>query len=79
MLIRYFAAARAATGVSHETVTAPVGGTVAELLSVLTDRHPALAAVLPRCSYLLDELAVRSPNTPAIGATLDVLPPFSGG
>jgi molybdopterin converting factor small subunit len=36
--------------------------------------------VLPRCSYLLDEVAVHGPATPVRdGQVLDVLPPFAGG
>jgi hypothetical protein len=36
--------------------------------------------VLERCSYLLDEVAVRDRTaTLATATTLDVLPPFAGG
>ncbi|KXO89261.1 MoaD/ThiS family protein [Tsukamurella pseudospumae] len=79
MLIRYFAAARAAAGVSEETVPMPDGASVAEVADVLVERHPELGRVLTRCSYLLDEVAVRDLDAPATGAMLDVLPPFAGG
>ena len=79
MLIRYFAAARAAAGVSEETVPMPDGASVAEVADVLVARHPELGRVLTRCSYLLDEVAVRDLDAPATGAMLDVLPPFAGG
>ncbi|BDD81072.1 putative molybdenum cofactor biosynthesis protein D2 / thiamineS [Tsukamurella pulmonis] len=79
MLIRYFAAARAAAGVSEERVPVPDGASVAEVAELLAERRPALGAVLPRCSYLLDEVAVRDVAAPASGAMLDVLPPFAGG
>ena len=79
MLIRYFAAARAAAGVSEETVPMPDGASVAEVADVLVARHPELGRVLTRCSYLLDEVAVRDLEAPATGAMLDVLPPFAGG
>ena len=36
--------------------------------------------MLARCSYLLDEVAVRDHSAPVADATsLDVLPPFAGG
>ncbi|MGV7904314.1 MoaD/ThiS family protein, partial [Mycobacterium kansasii] len=40
---------------------------------------PELGRVLTRCSFLLDEVAVRDVAAPASGAMLDVLPPFAGG
>ena len=78
--VQYFAAARAAAGTEAETLTVPPGATVAALIDTLAGRDPKLAAVLQRCSYLLDGVAVRDRSTalPA-GATLDVLPPFAGG
>ncbi len=79
MLIRYFAAARAATGVAEETVPVPDGATIAEVAGMLSARHPGLDRVLTRCSFLLDEVAVRDTAAPAAGAMLDVLPPFAGG
>ncbi|HLU55522.1 MAG TPA: MoaD/ThiS family protein [Pseudonocardia sp.] len=79
--IRYFAAARAAAGVETEPLELPEGATVADAIAAIRERHGAeLSRVLDRCSYLLDEVAVRdhSATVPA-GATLDVLPPFAGG
>lgn len=79
--VRYFAAARAAAGTESETLDVPGGASVDDLLAVARERHdPAFARVLERCSYLLDEVAVRDRSTPVpAGATLDVLPPFAGG
>jgi sulfur-carrier protein len=79
--VRYFAAARAASGVDSEPIELPAGGTVDDLLTVVRARHGAeLARVLERCSFLLDEVAVRDRSTPlADAAALDVLPPFAGG
>lgn len=81
VVVRYFAAARAAAGVETEKVDVPDGTTVAALLTALGAEHgPDLARVLERCSYLLDEVAVRDRSTVlADGATVDVLPPFAGG
>ncbi|MEO8815834.1 MAG: MoaD/ThiS family protein [Mycobacterium sp.] len=78
--VRYFAAARAAAGTESETVTVPSGATVADLIDTLAGRDTQLAAVLGRCSYLYDEIAVRD-HTAALwpGGTIDVLPPFAGG
>ncbi len=79
--VRYFAAARAAAGVETEPVELPAGGTVdAALAAVRASHGPGLARVLDRCSFLLDEVAVRDRAAPlADGAVLDVLPPFAGG
>ena len=56
-------------------------GTVALVLAEATDRHgPALARVLQRCSFLLDEVAVHGTrHLVRDGQVLDVLPPFAGG
>ena len=79
--VRYFAAARAAAGVELERLDVPADGTVDDVLAAARARHGAeLARVLERCSFLLDEVAVRDPATPLPDtATLDVLPPFAGG
>lgn len=79
--VRYFAAARAAAGSDAETLDVPAGASVDDLLAIARERHaPAFARVLERCSFLLDEVAVRDRSIPVpSGATLDVLPPFAGG
>jgi sulfur-carrier protein len=79
--VRYFAAARAAAGVEADKVQVPSAATVADLLDAVRAGHgPELTRVLARCSYLLDEVAVRDHGAPIGEATtLDVLPPFAGG
>ncbi|WP_241249676.1 MoaD/ThiS family protein [Rhodococcus sp. X156] len=78
--VRYFAAARAAAGTPTEIVSAPASATLSTLLAVLAERHPPLVEVLKRCSFLLDEVAVRDRERPLPpGGTVDVLPPFAGG
>jgi molybdopterin synthase sulfur carrier subunit len=79
--VRYFAAARAAAGVDAEPVTVPLGATVDILLKTVRAAHgDELGRVLDRCSFLLDEVAVRDRDRPLHdGATVDVLPPFAGG
>ena len=78
VLVRYFAAARAAAGVSEEKVAAP---DLAALLSVISQAHgPKLASVLDRCSFLVDGLACHDRSIPlAADTVVDVLPPFAGG
>ena len=79
--VRYFAGARAAAGVTDQRVPVPAGGTVNDVLELVTARHgAALARVLTASSLLLDEVAVRDRSLRlSAGATLDVLPPFAGG
>ncbi|HEX4252961.1 MAG TPA: MoaD/ThiS family protein [Pseudonocardia sp.] len=79
--MRYFAGARAAAGVPDESFPVPAGGTVNDVLELVSARHgAALARVLTASSLLLDEVAVRDRSLRLrAGATLDVLPPFAGG
>ena len=79
--VRYFAAARAAAGVESEPVDVPPGATVEILLKTVRAMHgDDLGRVLDRCSFLLDEVAVRDREIALHdGAVVDVLPPFAGG
>jgi molybdopterin synthase sulfur carrier subunit len=79
--VRYYAAARAAAGVETESVEVPPGATVDILLKTVRATHGNdLGRVLDRCSFLLDEVAVRDRELSLHdGALLDVLPPFAGG
>ncbi|WP_373319478.1 MoaD/ThiS family protein [Rugosimonospora africana] len=77
-IVRYFAAARAAAGVSEESLDA---ATLDELLDEAGRRHgERLTLVLKSCSFLVDGLA-RHDRTVALAAqsTVDILPPFAGG
>ena len=80
VMVRYFAAARAAAGAESESVILRPGTTVADLVKRLANPGTRLATVLSRCSYLCDGIAVRD-ETKALrsGDTIDVLPPFAGG
>jgi molybdopterin converting factor small subunit len=76
--VRYFAAARAAAGVSEEVVAAV---TLGSLRRAVADAHgERLAAVLRVASFLIDGVACRDDDAalPDDG-TVDVLPPFAGG
>jgi molybdopterin converting factor small subunit len=84
VLVRYWAAAKAAAGLPEERYPAP--GDLAGLLDAVRERHGAdarLAEVLRRCSYLVDEMSpgTRDPSDVPVpdGAVVDVLPPFAGG
>jgi molybdopterin converting factor small subunit len=78
VMVRYFAAARAAAGVTEERIESP---TLASLVARLSDeRGEGLAKVLGVASFLVDGVVWhdRHAALPA-GATVDVLPPFAGG
>jgi molybdopterin converting factor small subunit len=78
--VRYFAAARAAAGMDSETLGLASGTSVKDLVEQLGTRDPKLAAVLDRCSFLCDGIAVRNRAEPLrTNQTVDVLPPFAGG
>lgn len=77
MRIHYFAAARAAAGVSAED-TSP-RETLGLVLDDAAGRHPDLAPILARCSFLVDGKRADA-DAPLAGAQrVDVLPPFAGG
>lgn len=78
--LRCYAGARAAAGVAELDVVLTVATVGGVLTAAVRSQGPALAAVLPRCSLLLDGRSVTDRSTPvADGQTLDVLPPFAGG
>ena len=78
--IRYFAAAAHAGGVEEEQRDRRPNDTIATLLARAVAERPGLAAVLPRCSYLLDAIAAADDERVVGDADiLDVLPPFAGG
>lgn len=79
--IRYWAAAKAAAGVSEDPYAAD---TLAEALSAARAAHgERLAAVLDRCSFIVDgsPVGLRPHHAVALseGGSVEVLPPFAGG
>ena len=76
--VRYFAGARAASGVDTEAHDA---ATLDELVRRIVDAHgEKLARVLTACSFLVDGTTTRNRTaTLSSGAVVDVLPPFAGG
>lgn len=83
LLVRYFGAARAASGVDQERL--PAGRPLADVLADLRGRptpagSPSLATVLDRSSFLLNEVSLRDRSTVLNDDdVLDILPPFAGG
>ena len=75
--VRYFAAAADAAGCQEELL--PAVSTVRELKSVLVEWYgDAMARVLASGSFLVDGVVSRD-DSRALGARVDVLPPFAGG
>jgi len=75
--IRYFAAARAAAGVSIEHVEP---ASLSQILAAVTANNAQLAHVIEQCSFLIDSVAVNDMNMPIHpGSFIDVLPRFAGG
>ncbi len=81
VLVRYFAGARGAVGLSEETIAMRADVTVRDLVTELGDKHgEKLTRVLTACSFLLDGVAVRDLSIALPdGSGVDVLPPFAGG
>jgi molybdopterin converting factor small subunit len=81
--VRYWAAARAAAGRSEDAVPAgPLDAVLAAALAL----HPGndrLAQVVPICSVLVGDVAVRAADRSGIdvphGSLVELLPPFAGG
>jgi sulfur-carrier protein len=76
--VRYFAGARATSGVDTETHAA---ATLDELVGQIVEVHgERLERVLTACSFLVDGTTTR--NRALVlspGSVVDVLPPFAGG
>ena len=81
MIVRYWAAAKAAAGIAEEELDA---ATLAAALEAVRARHDArLAAVLERCSFVVDgdPVGARPHEQVVLGAAsvVECLPPFAGG
>ena len=76
--VRYFAGARAVSGVDTETHSA---GTLDELVGQIVEAHgERLERVLTACSFLVDGTSTRDRALVlSPGSVVDVLPPFAGG
>jgi len=77
ILVRYFASAAEAAGRDEELL--PAVATVGQLRAVLVAQYgDAMARVLASGSFLVDGVVSRD-DLRAVGARVDVLPPFAGG
>jgi molybdopterin converting factor small subunit len=74
--VRYWAGARAATGVPSDVVA---GLTVGEAVDAAVALRPALGPVAEVATFLLDGSAATRDRPVPAGATVEVLPPFAGG
>ncbi|GAB2737480.1 MoaD/ThiS family protein [Nocardioides pakistanensis] len=84
VLVRYWAGAKAAAGVSEESFAAP--STLAELLDEVVLAHadrPRLKDVVSVCSVLVGDRPVGTSDPASVvlrpGDTVELLPPFAGG
>ena len=75
--VRYWAGARAAAGVDEDALLGCA--TVADAAAAAVGLHPALGAIVPVSTWLLDGRAALPDAPLASGAVLEVLPPFAGG
>ncbi|HEX8995050.1 MAG TPA: molybdopterin converting factor subunit 1 [Ktedonobacterales bacterium] len=77
--VRYFAALREATGASEETLDLPDGATVTQARSLLAERRPALAKLLPTCAAAVNRGYAQADTPLSEGAELAFIPPLGGG
>lgn len=76
--VLYFAAAREAAGRQREQLKFEAQ-TVADLRRLLTERHPALERILPRCRFAIQSELVTDDAPVPDGAEVAIVPPVSGG
>jgi len=86
VVVRYWAAARAAAGVDSETLDVGDGTTLRDVLDRVRQAHPdraKLPDVIGVCSVLVGERPVGSTDPADVpiraGDTVELLPPFAGG
>lgn len=77
--IRYFASLREAVGAPEEPLELPDGATVAQARSLLAERRPALAKLLPACAAAINRGYAQADTPLSEGAELVFIPPLGGG
>ncbi len=76
-IVNFYAAARAASGVSESQIE---GATLGEIIAFASAKHPKLIAILPGCSYLVNGAAESNNDLKvSAGDVIDILPRFAGG
>ena len=75
--VNFYAAARAASGVSESQID---GATLGEVIASASVKHPQLIAILPGGSYLVNGVAESNNDVKvSAGDVIDILPRFAGG
>lgn len=77
--IRYFAGLREATKIEGETLDLPDGATAADVRSLLGERYPALARLLPPCAVAVNRAYVAADTPLHTDDELVFIPPVGGG
>ena len=76
-VVNFYAAARAASGVSESEID---GSTLGEVIASASAQHPQLVAILPGCSYLVNGAAESDNDIKISGEdVIDILPRVAGG
>ncbi|NMO20966.1 molybdopterin converting factor subunit 1 [Pyxidicoccus fallax] len=77
--VLFFAAARERAGGARQTLEVPEDARVSDVLRLLSERHPALAPLLPHLRVAVDQEFV-GPEAPVrAGAEVALIPPVAGG
>ena len=75
--VNFYAAARAASGVSESEIE---GYTLGDVIASASAQYPKLVGILPGCSYLLNGAAESNNDVKvSAGDVIDILPRFAGG
>ena len=79
--LRFFASARAATGVDELRLALPANASISDALHQMTAAPgQPLGQVLSRCSFLVNAVSTTDRATRlSDGDVIDVMPPFAGG
>jgi len=76
-IVNFYAAARAASGVSESQID---GATLGEVIASASTKYPKLSAILPGCSYLINGAAESNSDIKVkTDDFIDILPRFAGG
>jgi molybdopterin converting factor small subunit len=76
-VVNFYAAARAASGVSDSEID---GSTLGGVIASASAKYPQLVAILPGCSYLVNGAAESNNDVKISGEdVIDILPRFAGG